>query len=64
MAACELRPSGIAIIDDERIDVVTRGEFVEPGSRIRVIAEEGNVVRVAEIKEAEDDRMRKDRTSR
>ncbi|MBU1107693.1 MAG: hypothetical protein KKB51_13560 [Candidatus Riflebacteria bacterium] len=32
-----LRPSGIAKIDDERVDVISDGEFVEKGVRIKVI---------------------------
>lgn len=32
-----LRPSGIARINDERLDVITDGEFVEKGIRIRVV---------------------------
>ncbi|MDD2998667.1 MAG: NfeD family protein [Candidatus Riflebacteria bacterium] len=32
-----LRPSGIARIDDERLDVITDGEFIEKGVKIKVI---------------------------
>ncbi len=38
----ELRPAGIALIEGERLDVVTEGEFIEPHSRIRVIRVDGN----------------------
>lgn len=41
-----LRPAGIAMIDDRQIDVVTQGEFIEAGSRIRVIAVEGSKITV------------------
>ena len=40
-----LRPSGIAKIDDERVDVMTDGEFVEKGVRIKVIkARQGGMI--------------------
>jgi membrane-bound serine protease (ClpP class) len=40
----ELRPSGIAMIDNTRIDVVTEGEFVPPRTRIKVLRVDGNRV--------------------
>jgi membrane-bound serine protease (ClpP class) len=43
-AATDLRPSGTAIIDDKRVDVVTRGDYIEKGSQIRVIDVEGSRV--------------------
>ncbi|HEY8902705.1 MAG TPA: NfeD family protein [Chthoniobacterales bacterium] len=36
-----LRPSGTALIDGRRVDVVTLGEFVEPGTEVLVTAVEG-----------------------
>lgn len=45
----ELRPSGIAMIDGDRIDVVSDGEFLEPRTRIRVIKSDGNRVVVERI---------------
>ena len=42
----ELRPSGIALIDGERIDVVSDGEFIEPQVAIKVIRVDGNRVLV------------------
>ncbi|HAE39692.1 MAG TPA: hypothetical protein DCG57_13825 [Candidatus Riflebacteria bacterium] len=40
-----LRPSGIAKIDDERVDVMTDGEFVEKGVKIKVIkARQGGMI--------------------
>lgn len=44
-----LRPSGIAQLDGERVDVVSDGMFLEPGTRIEVIRVDGNriVVRPA-----------------
>ncbi len=43
-----LRPSGKALIDGRRIDVLTRGELIEPGMPIRVVRVEANRVVVAE----------------
>ena len=37
-AITPLRPTGVAEIDGERIEVVTEGEFIAAGSRIRVVA--------------------------
>lgn len=36
-----LRPCGTAIIGGKRLDVVTEGSFIEPGTPIKVIAVEG-----------------------
>lgn len=38
LAMTPLRPTGVAEIDGERIEVVTEGEFIAAGSRIRVVA--------------------------
>lgn len=45
-----LRPSGTALIDDERIDVVTNGEYIEPSRPIKVVQVEGTRVVVRELK--------------
>ena len=44
-----LRPAGMADIGGERIDVVTRGEFVLPGTRVEIIRVRGSrvIVRTA-----------------
>ena len=42
-----LRPSGTAIIEEQRVDVVTRGEMLEPNTPIRVVEVKGNRVVVA-----------------
>ena len=39
-----LRPVGRAIIDGEPVDVVSDGEFFEPGTKIRVVAVTGGRV--------------------
>jgi membrane-bound serine protease (ClpP class) len=45
----DLRPTGIARFDGRRVDVVTRGEQVEPGVRVRVLEVTGNRVVVAAL---------------
>lgn len=41
-ALSQLRPSGKAVIDGQRVDVVTEGGLIERGTRIKVIAVEGS----------------------
>jgi membrane-bound serine protease (ClpP class) len=40
-ALTTLRPSGTALIDNRRIDVVTEGQMVEKGTLVKVVAIEG-----------------------
>jgi membrane-bound serine protease (ClpP class) len=42
IAILPLRPSGIADIDGERVDVVPDGEFIEAGAHIVVSRVDGN----------------------
>lgn len=42
----DLRPAGLARFFDERIDVVTLGDFIEAGQAVRVVRVEGNRVTV------------------
>lgn len=42
-----LRPAGVAIFDGRRVDVVSRGEAIEAGTRVKVIELAGNRVVVA-----------------
>ncbi len=41
VAVTDLRPSGTARVGEERIDVVTEGEYVPQGSRVRVVQSDG-----------------------
>jgi membrane-bound serine protease (ClpP class) len=41
VAASDLRPAGIAVLDDRRLDVATEGRFVPRGARVRIVAVEG-----------------------
>lgn len=44
LAITDLRPSGVANIQDERLDVVTQGEYIEKQSEIIVIEVSGNQI--------------------
>ncbi|MBF0099904.1 MAG: serine protease [Desulfobacterales bacterium] len=48
IAASDLRPSGIAKIDNKRLDVVTRGEYIYKGTAIEVIAVKANQIIVTQ----------------
>lgn len=43
-AATDLRPAGIALIDGRRVDVLTRGDYIEEGTPVVVTAVTGNQV--------------------
>ncbi|MFU8770379.1 MAG: NfeD family protein [Desulfotignum sp.] len=42
VAVTDLRPSGTALIEGKRLDVVTNGDYVDAGTRIRVTGVAGN----------------------
>jgi membrane-bound serine protease (ClpP class) len=44
-----LRPGGVARFEGRRVDVMSRGEPIESGARVRVIEVEGNRVVVARV---------------
>ncbi|GIP35836.1 nodulation protein NfeD [Paenibacillus sp. J2TS4] len=48
-----LRPSGTALINEERVDVVTLGDYIDRGQKIKVTQIEGTRVVVRELKEDE-----------
>ena len=37
VALTALRPSGIALINDQRVDVVSQGDYIENGARVKVV---------------------------
>jgi membrane-bound serine protease (ClpP class) len=41
VASSYLRPAGVALIDGQRVDVLTRGEFIPEGTPVRVTRVEG-----------------------
>ena len=54
-ALSELRPTGFALIDGRRLDVISRGDVIPRGERIEIVADEGyrRVVRRLEAGEGE-----------
>ncbi len=48
-AVTDLRPSGIAIIDDKKYSVVTGGEYIKKEKEICVVKTEGSKITVAEV---------------
>jgi membrane-bound serine protease (ClpP class) len=48
----DLRPAGTAKINNRRVDVVSRGEYLDKGTEIVVLAVEGNRVVVKQKEEA------------
>jgi membrane-bound serine protease (ClpP class) len=50
VAHTALRPAGRAIIDDNLVDVTTRGDLIPEGARVEVIAQKGNAIIVKAVK--------------
>lgn len=48
-ALSTLRPSGIALLDGERVDVVSEGEFIDAGKDVEVVRVDGNRIVVKRI---------------
>jgi membrane-bound serine protease (ClpP class) len=48
-ATSVLRPAGIAEIDGERVDVVSDGGLIEPGTPVHVTRVDGNRIVVREL---------------
>ena len=51
VAKSPLHPAGIASIHGKRVDVITRGELIETGEKVKVIKVQGNRVVVSRVKE-------------
>lgn len=49
VAMTSLRPAGTVLIDDRRIDVVTVGDFIEKGARIKVVDTTSSRVMVSRV---------------
>ena len=41
VAMTDLRPAGVGLFDDERIDVVSESEWIDQGTPVRIVAAEG-----------------------
>jgi membrane-bound serine protease (ClpP class) len=46
-----LRPSGTAVFNDERVDVVSEGDFIPKKTKVKVVKVEGARIVVREINE-------------
>ena len=51
IAVTDLRPAGTAVINGKRVDVVSRGEYLDKDSRIVVSSVTGNQIVVRKIEE-------------
>lgn len=49
VALSDLRPAGVARFDDERVDVVTEGDYIPAGTNVRVLRVEGMRVIVRQM---------------
>lgn len=47
----DCRPAGVARLEGRRVDVVTRGEWIERGARVRVVEVQGNRVVVTRVEQ-------------
>jgi membrane-bound serine protease (ClpP class) len=55
-AITDLRPAGTALFDEERVDVVSESEWIQAGTRVRIVSAEGyrHVVRpIPRVEEGE-----------
>lgn len=48
-----LRPAGVARLQGRRVDVVSRGEMIDKGARVRVVELTGNRVVVTQVQDNE-----------
>ena len=48
-ALTALRPSGTALFGEQRLDVMTEGDFVEPGQAVRVLRTDGRKITVRKV---------------
>lgn len=47
VAASLLRPAGVAMVEGKRLDVITQGEMIDKGERIKIVEVQGNRTVVA-----------------
>lgn len=52
IAASDLRPAGKATIENDLVDVVSRGDYIDKGTRIRIVEVEG--VRIVAVRDQEE----------
>ena len=46
-----LRPAGVVLVDDERLDVVSEGTFIDAYKQVKIVKVEGSRIVVREINE-------------
>lgn len=51
LSLTDLRPSGVAVFDGTRLDVVTQGEYIEKNAQVKITEVEGS--RIVVVKSAE-----------
>jgi len=51
VARTDLRPAGVAVIDDKKIDVVSEAGFIEKGSTVKVIQVAGSRIAVRQVEQ-------------
>ena len=51
-----LRPAGTALFEDERIDVVTEGGYIEENKKVKIIKVSGSRIIVRELRKEEDEK--------
>jgi membrane-bound serine protease (ClpP class) len=54
VTATDLRPSGVGVFRDERVDIVSESEWIEEGTPVRVVSAEGYRQVVRAIRDAAD----------
>lgn len=52
-AITDLRPAGIIEVDQEKVDVISEGGFIEKGQLVKIIAVNGSKIKVRKIEEEE-----------
>lgn len=48
-----LRPSGVGVFDNQRLDVVSEGAFIPAGTKIRIVRVQGRQIMVKAVSEAD-----------
>ncbi|MCD8511974.1 MAG: nodulation protein NfeD [Bacillus sp. (in: Bacteria)] len=51
-----LRPSGTALFDDERLDVVSEGGYIAQGKKVKIVATAGSRIVVREVRNNENEK--------
>lgn len=55
MTVTPLRPSGIIELDNERLDVVSEGGFIDKGKKVTIVQSKGSRISVREVKNENDE---------